>query len=90
MHYGLSKYIQRNQKHIPCYELRKRLGLRNSSNKVKQANNVLVVKRKKNKAMAWSKRGSVALGQITNMKINKEYQVWNNAQQLRFSWTLAA
>jgi hypothetical protein len=41
----LGEYFERVCNHIPCYALRKELGLRNSSNPVEKANDIVVAKR---------------------------------------------
>lgn len=48
----LIDYIQRNKASIPCYALRKKLNLRNSSNRVEKANDQLVAQRQKHKGMS--------------------------------------
>jgi len=39
----LINYFKRNSSNIPCYALRKELGLRNSSNKGEKANGIIVL-----------------------------------------------
>lgn len=41
----LINYFERNRSNIPCYALRKELGLRNSSNKGEKANDIIVANR---------------------------------------------
>lgn len=72
----LINYIERNRKYIPCYEIRKKLGLRNSSNIGEKMNDLLVSERQKHNGMSWSKAGSVALASVTMIKRNKEYRGW--------------
>jgi hypothetical protein len=48
----LIKYLERVRNYIPNYALRKKLGLRNSSNLVEKANAVVVAKRQKNNGMS--------------------------------------
>ena len=69
---ALTKYIVRKQEHIPCYAIRKGLGLHNSSNPVEKANDIIVAHRQKGKGMAWSADGSHALAAVTVSGINKE------------------
>lgn len=71
---SLTKYITNKQEHIPCYAVRKGLGLPNSSNPVEKANDLIVAHRQKGKGMAWSKEGSHALAAITVAGINNERQ----------------
>ena len=65
-------YLERNRKYIPCYALRKRLGLRNSSNKGEKANDLAVSNRQKHNGMSWSINGSPALATITVLHLNNE------------------
>ena len=71
---SLTKYITNKQENIPCYAIRKGLGLPNSSNPVEKANDLIVAHRQKGKGMAWSKEGSHALAAITVAGINNERQ----------------
>ena len=82
---NLIDYLNRNRDNIPCYALRKELGLRNSSNLVEKANDRVVAVRQKNKGMSWSRSGSTALANIRAMRINGESLAWNFSRQLRFS-----
>lgn len=71
---SLTKYITKKMEHIPCYAIRKGLGLHNSSNPVEKANDLIVAHRQKGKGMAWSKEGSQALAAVTVSGINDERQ----------------
>lgn len=71
---SLTKYITNKMEHIPCYAIRKGLGLHNSSNPVEKANDLIVAHRQKGKGMAWSKEGSHALAAVTVAGINDERQ----------------
>lgn len=64
----LKGYFRRNQPHIPCYCVRQRLGLRNSSNRGEKANDLLVSSRQKHNGMSWSQSGSAALAALTDRK----------------------
>ncbi|MBO7138436.1 MAG: UPF0236 family protein [Bacteroidaceae bacterium] len=68
----LKGYINRKQEHIPCYAIRKGLGLHNSSNPVEKANDLIVAHRQKGKGMAWSEEGCHALAAVTVAGINNE------------------
>ena len=48
----LVQYLDRNYSHIPCYALRKELGLRNSSSPVEKANDMAVARRQKHNGMS--------------------------------------
>ena len=74
----LCQYIEKHRKHIPPYALRAELGLRNSSNRVEKANDLVVAQRQKHNGMSWSTSGSGALAQITALIINDELYSWLN------------
>jgi len=81
----LVNYILRNKDFIPCYALRKELNLRNSSNRVEKANDLVVAARQKNKGMSWSRNGSTALANIRALRRNDEAHAWNYNGEMRFS-----
>jgi hypothetical protein len=56
----LIAYFDRNWSYIPCYALRKALGLRNSSNRGEKSNHLAVSDRQKHNGMSWSVRHEVA------------------------------
>lgn len=80
----LQGYLQRHKPHIPCYCVRKRLGLRNSSNRGEKANDLLVSSRQKHNGMSWSKTGSAALAALTALVSNQEANHWFRTGQLHF------
>jgi hypothetical protein len=69
-------YLERHRPYIPCYDVRKRLGLRNSSNRGEKLNDLLVSHRQKHKGMSWSVTGSSAVAALEALKRNNEYQHW--------------
>ena len=77
-------YFERNQPYIPCYEVRKRLGLRNSSNIGEKMNDLLVSNRQKHKGMSWSERGSGAIAALEALKRNHQYQHWFEYHDIEF------
>ncbi len=77
-------YFERNREHIPCYALRKKLGLRNSSNKGEKANDLSVASRQKHNGMSWSKIGSGALTTVTVLHLNNEQKNWYQNDQVIF------
>jgi len=77
-------YFERNREYIPCYALRHKLGLCNSSNKGEKANDLCVASRQKHNGMSWSKHGSVALATVTAMHINNEQRHWYSENKLKF------
>jgi len=72
----LKECLRRNKPYIPCYAIRKELGLRNSSNRGEKANDLIVSERLKHKGMSQSERGSVALASISALKRNNECKRW--------------
>lgn len=79
-------YLARNRPYLPCYAVRKRLGLRNSSNRGEKANGLVVSDRQKHNGMSWSCCGSVALAAITALVRNQEYKRWFQTGTLAFSF----
>lgn len=79
-------YLERNRSHIPCYALRRELGLPNSSNPVERANNLVTSKRQKHQGMSWSKPGSHALTALSAVVLNGATQTWvrNSVIPLKF------
>ena len=80
----LVQYLHRNKPYIPCYAIRKQLGLRNSSNIGEKMNDLIVSDRQKHNGMSWSKPGSVALASITALKRNNEAKGWFENRELEF------
>jgi hypothetical protein len=69
-------YFERNRAWIPCYALRRRLGLRNASNPVERTCNLVTSCRQKHNGMSWSPSGSLALAAITSVVLNNHTQKW--------------
>ena len=69
-------YLERNRSGIPCYALRRQLGLPNSSNPVERANNLVTSNRQKHHGMSWSKAGSHALTALSAVVLNGATQAW--------------
>jgi hypothetical protein len=82
-------YLQRNRPYLPCYSVRKRLGLRNSSNQGEKANDLIVSDRQKHNGMSWSKSGSAALAAVSALVRNREYKHWFQTGSLSFSFNPA-
>ena len=80
----LISYLERNKPYIPCYEIRKALGLKNSSAIGEKMNDLVVAERQKHNGMSWSKEGSVALASITAVKRNNESRKWFDEKELDF------
>ena len=73
---GLVGYLERNRSYIPCYAVRKKLGLRNSSNRGEKANDVVVAARQKHNGMSWSQSGSSALATLQALVCNDNHGQW--------------
>ena len=80
----LINYLTKNRPMIPVYAVRKALGLRNSSNRVEKANDLIVADRQKHNGMSWSKSGSMSLASVTALKQNKEYKKWFREREIEF------
>ena len=78
-------YLERKGNRIPCYHLRKILGLRNTSNSVEIANNILVARRQKKKGCSWAVDGSFACSEITCIFANEEAESYFNNGGIVFS-----
>jgi hypothetical protein len=83
---NLIKYLHRNQDCIPCYALRKKLGLRVSSNPVEKANDLVVSNRQKHNGMSWSADGSTSLATLTAVCRNSEDRHWLLKHDIRFQF----
>jgi len=80
----LIAYLERNNEMIPCYALRKKLGLCNSSAIGEKMNDLIVSNRQKHNGMSWSKNGSLALAALTAAKLNGEDHTWLRKKELSF------
>ncbi len=79
-------YFERNRAHIPCYAVRKELGLRNSSQIGEKMNDVLVSQRQKHNGMSWSVTGSVSLAALAALGRNNEYAQWFDEGEIAFKF----
>lgn len=80
----LVEYLERHKPHIPCYSVREKLGLRNSSNVGEKQNDLVVSHRQKHNGTSWSKSGSLALASLTTLKRNKETARWFKSSDIKF------
>lgn len=80
----LVQYLHRNKPYIPCYAIRKQIGLGNSSNIGEKMNDLIVSDRQKHNGMSWSKPGSVALASVTALKRNRETKIWFEKREIEF------
>lgn len=77
-------YLERQRPHIPCYSVRKKLGLRNSSNRGEKENDLLVAARQKHNGMSWAPSGSIALAALTTAARNEELDSWLRTGEIGF------
>ena len=76
---NLVQYVESRRDIIPCYALRKALGLKISSNESELSNRVLVTQRCKNAAMSWSNDGCLGLAAVTaSIRNGTLYQILRN------------
>jgi hypothetical protein len=83
-------YLERNRSHIPCYALRRQLGLPNSSNPVERANHLVTSNRQKHHGMSWSKEGSYALTALSAVVLNGATQTWVRNRVIPFRFVAKA
>ena len=81
----LCSYLERKGDSIPCYALRAALGLRNSSNPVEKANDLLVAERQKHNGMSWTPHGSGALASIQMLFENNLAKSWFSEKKRSYS-----
>jgi hypothetical protein len=78
-------YLERVHDTIPCYALRKQLGLRNSSNQGEKANDLIVSNRQKHNGMSWSNDGSEAFATVAAALHNGEMLSWLHRRDIGFN-----
>lgn len=81
----INGYFERNRAHIPCYALRRQLGLRCSSNRVEKDNDLVVAQRQKRNGMSWSEDGSHALATLKALRQSQEQEHWLTHRTLAFT-----
>ena len=69
-------YLERVREYIPCYAMRSKLGLRNSSGIGEKCNDITVAKRQKHNGMSWSDSGSIAFGAVAATTYNGQTENW--------------
>ena len=69
-------YLERLRRHIPCYAMRKHMGLRNSSGIGEKCNDLAVAKRQKHNGMSWSNSGSLAFASVATTTLNAQLHNW--------------
>ncbi|MBR6224143.1 MAG: hypothetical protein IKR02_00290 [Firmicutes bacterium] len=84
-------YFRKRKEFITCYAMRRAAGLRNSSNGVEGANNLLVsARQKEDDRMHWRQKGSWALAALTCARKNGDLEDWCVNRRFSFSkqaWT---
>jgi hypothetical protein len=83
-------YLKRQRPHIPCYSVRKKLGLCNSSNRGEKQNDLVVATRQKHNGMSWSPCGSIALSSLATAARNEEIIGWFETGEIKFELASAA
>jgi hypothetical protein len=86
----LIDYFIRVNDYIPCYALRKELGLRNSSNLGEKANDIVVSNRQKHNGMSWSNNGSTSFATVASASYNLEIEQWIHQRDVSFELRSAA
>ncbi len=86
----LKAYMERNRKWLPCYAMRSKLKLPNSSNPVERCNNLVTAKRQKHHGMSWSENGSYALTALNAVTINNATKQWVEDRFIPFTWVTKA
>ena len=86
----LIRYLQNKESVIACYAIRRRLGLRISSNAVEKANDLTVAKRQKHQGMSWSYHGSWHFAALTALYLNHEDEIWHKSASLSFKMVPAS
>lgn len=84
----LIQYLENKRKWITCYALRKKAGLKNSSNGVEGQNNEIVAERQKNSRCSWRPGGSSFLSSIATLFCNGESDRWFNEGEISFTMAL--
>lgn len=72
----LIEYLERVRGYVPCYAIRKKLGLRNSSNIGEKSNDLIVSARQKHNGMSWSSDGSGAFASVAAASYNQQIHEW--------------
>ena len=80
----LIEYLERVHGTIPCYALRRELGLRNSCNLGEKANDLIVANRQKHNGMSWSNEGSLAFATVGAALFNDEINSWLHQRDIGF------
>lgn len=77
-------YLTNKENMIACYRLRKAHGLRNSSNSVEKANDLIISYRQKHNGTSWTRFGSTGLGLIRALVLNQREDLWVLKRKVSF------
>ena len=80
----LSDYLTRKSDWIVCYAIRRRAGLRNSSNGSEGANNTTVALRQKDDDKSWREEGSTSSSNMSCLFLNHEEDMWFEKDEVTF------
>lgn len=80
----LITYLNNKKSWIPCYAMRKKAGLKNSSNGVEGQNNMNVADRQKNNEASWRPEGSSYLAALQTLFDNHEDDEWFHQGKIAF------
>ncbi len=80
----LITYLTNKGKYMTCYALRRRAGLRNSSNGSENVNDVTVARRQKDDNQAWRETGSSSASNISCLFYNGEDDLWFSKGKITF------
>ena len=83
-------YLERVREYIPCYAMRKHLGLRNSSGIGEKCNDLIVSKRQKHNGMSWSNSGSLAFATVATTTLNRQLHDWIHNSDISLELDFAA
>ena len=83
-------YLERVRGYIPCYAMRKKLGLRNSSGIGEKCNDITVAKRQKHNGMSWSNSGSISFGAVAATTCNGQIENWIHNREISLELNRAA
>lgn len=81
----LVRYLETRREMITCYALRKKAGLKSSSNSSELCNELIVSSRQKvDDRMHWREKGSSALAALTAMFVNRADTLWFSKRMVSF------
>ncbi len=81
----LISYFERKGRYMTCYAIRRRAGLRNSSNGSENVNQVTVAKRQKHNYESWREEGSSSVSNMSALYANGEDKLWFQTGKATFN-----